>query len=91
MDVKAAARTAREYLANLFAEEEIYDYVGLEGKLSSMTYPTSGSITSGFSRPWNKQNALRGLSEARSYKVVCINDESGNVTSLKDRLLATSN
>ena len=89
MEVKEAAQTAREYLANLFAEEEITN-VGLEEVVFD-DVSNEWRITIGFSRPWNRQNALRRLSEARSYKVVCINDESGNVTSLKDRLLAASN
>ncbi len=88
MDVKEAAQAAREYLADLFEEEDISE-VGLE----EVTFNDSRGewlITIGFARPWNRINALRKIGEARSYKVVCIDDESGNVTSLKDRLLAAS-
>ena len=48
-------------------------------------------ITIGFSRLWDKKNVLSAaLGEgrsSRSYKVMRINNESGDVESLKDRLL----
>ena len=89
MDVKQAARTAREYLSELYSEEQVTD-IGLEEVVFD-DVSKEWRITIGFSRPWNRRNALRGLSEARSYKVVCIDDWTRKVTSLKDRLLAASN
>ncbi len=48
-------------------------------------------ITIGFSRPWDQKNVLSvALGEgrpARSYKAMRINNDSGEVESLKDRLL----
>ena len=99
MEVKEAAQTAREYLAHLFADEQVSN-VGLEEVVFD-DVSNEWRITIGFSRPWDTEapqmNAWAALANARpqrperSYKVVCINDESGRVTSLKDRLLAASN
>ena len=48
-------------------------------------------ITVGFSRPWDRKNVLTAaigdVRAERSYKVMRINSESGDVVSLKDRLL----
>ena len=48
-------------------------------------------ITIGFSRPWDqKKNLTAALVEgrpARSYKMVVINDETGQADSLTDRFL----
>lgn len=99
MDVKEAARTAKEYLADLFSEEEITD-VGLE-EVAFDGLSSEWRITMGFSRPWNRQrghmNVFAALGDRqpsqmeRSYKVIAINDESGAVISLKDRFLAAAN
>ncbi len=89
MDVKEASQTAKAYVVELFAEEQIMN-IGLEEAefdRSSNTW----KITIGFSRPWDQKNVLSAaLGEgrpARSYKVMRINNESGDVESLKDRLL----
>ena len=92
MDVKEAVRTAKEYLTDLFEAEQLMN-VGLEEvECESMT--NSWKITVGFSRPWNQHGplvtALVERNPARSYKVLRINDDSGLVESLKDRLLKAS-
>ena len=50
----------------------------------------SWKITIGFSRPWDHKKALvatlGGGRPSRSYKVISIDDDSGNVESLKDRV-----
>jgi hypothetical protein len=93
MDVKEAARLAKEYVADLFAEEAITN-VGLEEvEFDSMS--NKWKITVGFTRPWERSTglavALAGPKAAhRSYKVLSIADESGNVESLRDRFLVDS-
>ena len=91
MDVKEAAKLAKEYVADLFAEEGIGN-VGLEEiELRPEPKGRFWSVTVGFSRPWDHgglatitlgQKGLR-----RSYKVLRIEDESGTVESIKDRIL----
>lgn len=88
MDVKEAARTARDYITDLFEEENVSN-VGLEEVVFDDT-ANEWRITIGFARPWNLQHALRRIGEARSYKMVCINDGNGHVTSVKDRLMTPS-
>ena len=89
MDVKEAARTAKEYVADLYAGEEITN-VGLE-EVEFDDLSNDWKITIGFSRPWDRKTnlaaALEGGIPARSYKVVCIDDGDGHIVSLKDRLL----
>ena len=88
MDVKEAVRTAREYIVDLYQEEDVSN-VGLEEVVFDDA-ADEWRITIGFARPWDLQNALRRIGEARSYKAVCISDKSGKVTSVKDRLLTSS-
>ena len=90
LDVKEAVRTAKDYLAELYIDEEVVN-VGLEEV--RYDYDTDKwHITVGFSRPWDRKNPFVGaLSEAgrpdRSYKEICINDADGRVESLKVRVL----
>ena len=64
--------------------------VGLE-EAEFESISNTWKITIGFSRPWDQKNVLSAaLGEgrpSRSYKVMRINNESGDVESLKDRLL----
>ena len=89
MDVKEAAQTAKTYVAELFAGEEIMNLGLEEAEFDRMS--NTWKITIGFSRPWDQKNVLSAaLGEgrpARSYKVMRINNESGDIESLKDRLL----
>ena len=89
MDVKEAAKLAKEYVADLFAEEGI-DNVGLE-EIELCDDRRFWEVTVGFSRPWDHgglatiivgQTGLR-----RSYKVLLIDNSSGNVASVRDRIL----
>ena len=91
MDVKEAAKLAKEYVADLFAEEGI-DNVGLE-EIELKPGPSGPlwTVTVGFSRPWDQgglatitlgQKGLR-----RSYKVLRIDNQSGKVESIRDRIL----
>ena len=94
MDVKEAVQTAKDYLTDLFADEEITD-VGLE-EVEFDEFDNIWKVTVGFSRPWNHQNGLSNTQEGygrpnRSYKVVHINDYEGVATSVTDRILKFSN
>ena len=99
MDVKEAARAAREYITDLFADENV-KHVGLEevefDDLSKVWH-----ITIGFSRPWELPEDLPSPSFSslldelkpppltqRSYKIVRIRDDDGHVMSVMNRALA---
>ena len=92
MDVKEAVRTAKEYVADLFEDEQIMN-VGLEEVVFEES-PAIWKITIGFSRPWDIKGplvaSLVDSHHARSYKVLSLNDASGKVESLTDRVLEKS-
>lgn len=91
MDVKQAAKLAKEYVADVFAEEGIRN-VGLEE--IELRGQQVWEVTVGFSRNWD----LSGLPAVilgqtglrRSYKVIRINNSDGTVVSVKDRILQES-
>ena len=80
---------AKEYVADLFAEEGISN-VGLE-EIELGADCGFWTVTVGFSRPWDHGGLAtvtlgqRGL--RRSYKVLRIDNHSGKVESVKDRIL----
>ena len=90
MDVKQAVQTAKQHIADIFADESIMN-VGLE----EVEFNESGSVwevTIGFSRSWGRpgDNIVRALGGdmARTFKTVRIEDESGRVESIKHRHVA---
>ena len=88
MDVKEATHIARDYITDVFADEEIAQ-LGLEEVVQDQD-TKEWRITLGFVRPWDKQRALglrMGLKAPRDYKVVTIDDRDGRVISLTDRLM----
>ncbi len=95
MDVKEAVSAAKVYLTDLYVGEGI-DHVGLE-EVEFDEIASQWSVTIGFSRPWDQTPPFANLSarairaSTRSYKVVRIDDETGDVKSLKDRILVASN
>ena len=88
MDVKEAVQAARKHISDLFDSEGITN-IGLE----EVEFDMSGeawNITIGFSRAWERQGELGarlGLKAARSYKVVRIDNDSGEIRSVRDRVL----
>ena len=91
MDAKEATQVAKEHIALLYSGEGITN-VGLE-ELEFDDRADEWRVTVGFSRPWDHKNLAGALASARpgrSYKVVRIDDLTGEVVSLKDRLLAPS-
>ena len=91
MDVKEAAKIAKEYVADLFADEGIAN-VGLE---EIQRVGGFWKVTVGFSRPWDQSGLAtitygeKGL--RRSYKVLQIDANNGHVESVKDRILQEAN
>ncbi len=93
MDVKEAAKIAKAYIADLF-DDELISNVGLEEIERETSNPHFWSVTVGFSRPWD----TRGLASTtlgqtglrRSYKMLRINDATGAVHSVRDRVLRRS-
>ena len=92
MDVRQAARTAKEYIIDLFDDEQVTN-VGLEEVVFD-DMSNNWKITIGFSRPWDQKNplviAVADPRSARSYKVIRIDDNDGHVVSLTDRVLPAS-
>ena len=88
MDVKEAAKLAKDYVADLFAEEGV-GHVGLEE--IELRDDRFWEVTVGFSRPWDQDGLAtitlgqRGL--RRSFKVIRIDGQTRVVESVKDRIL----
>ena len=95
MDVREAARTAREYVADLFAYERIGEIFLEEVDFDDRS--DVWKITVSFMRPSDREDSHKALPPTyqllgatrvrRSYKVVNIDDESGSVRSVKHRAL----
>jgi hypothetical protein len=89
VDVKEAAKLAKDYVADLFAEEGIGN-LGLE-EIELVADGHYWVVTVGFSRPWDQGGLAtitlgqRGL--RRSFKVLRIDNQSRTVDSIKDRIL----
>ena len=88
MDVKEATNIARDYVVDIFADEEITQ-LGLEEVMYDHE-ADQWRITFAFARPWEKQHTMAvkmGLKTPRAYKVVHIKNDTGGVIGLTDRLL----
>ena len=84
MDVKEAVRTAKQYIKDLFInEDEGITNVGLEEVVFD-DRKHAWKVTIGFSRAWN-QGFTGGR---RSFKVVQIDDRTGRVVSMTHRTLS---
>ena len=85
MEVKQAVEVAKQYIRDLFGEEGIMN-VGLEEVEERGGY---WSITIGFSREWDRNvGAVLSGALSRTYKTIEINDEDGQVLSVKDRKIS---
>ena len=90
MDVKEAVQKAVIYVADLFSRESP-ENIGLE-EVELDSSAGEWKVTIGFSRPWNTSSnigllggALQGPTTQRQFKVIRINNETGEVTSIKIR------
>jgi hypothetical protein len=89
MQVKEAVSLAKQYLNDVFAEEQID---GLRLEEVELDYKTRiWSVTIGFSRPWDEAAGPFAVKLAdlaprrRDYKVVRIDDRENRVLSVKNR------
>ena len=94
MDVRAAARTAKAYIAEVFADEDI-DELGLE-EVDFDDRANLWQITVSFLRPRGEMDRYQAAASGypagtptmrRSFKVVNIDDGSGSVRSVKHRVV----
>lgn len=87
MDVKEAVALARQYLQDVFSEENIVD-LGLE-EVEYDDAQRLWSITLGFSRPWNYSEgavaAALGVPKKREYKIVKIDNKDKKAIAIKNR------
>lgn len=93
MNVKSAVRMAKNHVTDLFEDEQIMN-VGLE----EVEYDDSKNfwrITIGFSRPWDQKKSLAASlvegHQRRSYKLLLVDDSTGKVHPVTDRLLNAPN
>lgn len=86
MDVKEAVITARGYVADMFADDDVSN-LGLE-EVERDEPSGVWRVTVGFSRPWDRPSGLGTLTmfprTQRAFKVVSVND-NGKVLSVKNR------
>ena len=91
MNVKEAVRAANKYITELFADEEVQD-LGLEEVVFDET-ANAWKITIGFSRPWERRSLAANLGgqgwKNRSFKVVEINDHTGEIVAMTHRSVTT--
>ena len=88
MDAKQAIRAAKTYVSDVFEDEGLVN-LGLE-EVKFREFENRWEITLGFSRPWNADRspiaALAGAQTLpRTYKVVVIKDETGEVVEIRNR------
>jgi hypothetical protein len=90
MDVKDAVKKAVQYVAEIF-ESEKPENIGLEEVFLNES-ENVWEVTIGFSRPWDYPKpggllatAMHGLKPSRQYKVVKIDNTTGQVKSIKIR------
>ena len=94
MDVRAAARTAKAYIAEVFADEDI-DELGLE-EIDFDDRSNLWKITVSFLRPRGEMDRFQAAATGypagtptmrRSFKIVNIDDGSGSVVCVKHRVV----
>lgn len=89
MNVKEAVKKAIVYVADIF-ESERPENIGLEEVVLNEG-DNMWEVTVGFSRPWDHQRpnllvaTLQSRNPQRQYKVVRIDNESGEIKSIKIR------
>jgi hypothetical protein len=96
MDVKQAIATARDYLRDIYADEQIFD-IDLE-EVEHRQQQAAWLITLAFSRPWKTprtraQEVLEhlgaGSAQRRTSKVITVS-EDGTVLAMKNPLPETA-
>lgn len=89
MDVKQAIALGREYITDLFDDEEIMDPILAEAKFDYCS--KVWKITVGFTRPWERvfvdRGGRTGNQPVCSFKRTVIDDATGQPHGVKDRVL----
>ena len=88
MEVQDAIKRAKDWIRGVYSDEDLMN-LGLE-EIQKDYNQDLWLITVGFSRPWD---ANRGIASAisgekpfsRSFKIVTLDDKSGDVISIKNR------
>lgn len=93
MNVKHAVKKAVEYIVDIFESEKL-ENIGLEEVVLNEA-EDMWEVTVGFSRPWDHQKSgliasVQALNPRRRYKIVQIDNESGEVKSIKIREVANA-
>ena len=88
MDLQEAVATAKQFVSDLFRDEDIA-HLGLE-EVQFDEQAKAWHVTVGFSRPWQINSSLTAAVTAkvyreRSFKEVDVSDETGTVISITDR------
>lgn len=86
MNVKEAVKKAIEYVSDIFEPEQPQN-IGLEEVVLNED-ENAWEVTVGFSRPWDHPKsvlATQSLNPTRQYKVVKIDNESGEAIAIKIR------
>lgn len=88
MEVKDAVKTAKTYLSDLLADENMTN-LGLE-EIEFNDDEGAWDVTLGFSRPWNSSrgplSTITGEPTARrAYRVIRIQDKDGRVLFVRKR------
>ena len=94
MEVRQAVRTATDYVREIFSDEKISN-LGLE-EVEYVPDRSEWLVTVGFSRPWDYPkrtgqplslfpNEVYEQPPDRDYKVVHVDETSGQVTAIKNR------
>lgn len=94
MNIKEAAQYAKQYVVDLFTQEDIKD-IGLE-EIEFDGTSDIWRVTIGFSRPWDRINEASYASSVneflgtprkriREMKIVTLDDSNGRILSVKNR------
>ncbi len=99
MNVKEAVQAAKEYVADLYADEPVR-HIGVE-EVTFDEQDDAWKVTIGFFRPWDEKLGMSEILRAsaedrpahwrkRTFKVAEIDDHSGKVRSLTHRSLPSA-
>lgn len=90
MDAKEAIKAAKAYVQDIFKDEGVIN-IGLE-EISFDEHTKAWDVTIGFSRRWDNQNSTftssAGLAPPnyrRTYKIVEVSNENGEVLAVRNR------
>lgn len=90
MDAKEAIKAAKAYVQDIFKDEGVVN-IGLE-EIAFDEHTKAWDVTIGFSRRWDTQSSVlasaAGLSQPnhkRTYKIVEVSNENGEVLAVRNR------